>query len=144
MQPDTVPNPPAENAPAENAPVANAPGGAMPGVQVIAPNLPKLTKEQARSELITIGLITVGVLFVAAGLLAIVNRWRNRNDSEHCSPIMSLSSYREMYENGELTHNEYQKILAKLGKEIKDVTQLTEADAVGSDDENPPAENKPS
>lgn len=61
----------------------------------------------------------VGVLFFAAVVLLLLGRWRKRQERGD-DPAEILTNYREMYEAGELSEEEYAKIRARMAEKIKD------------------------
>lgn len=71
-----------------------------------------ITKEE-RLLLVTCAL--VGTLLFGAVVVARVDRWRKRqmaNDDQ--APALELGSFRSMYERGELSKEEYDRILQKI------------------------------
>jgi hypothetical protein len=62
--------------------------------------------------------ILVGVLFAGAIAIWLLDRWRKHNDCDD-SPSLSLTNYRAMFEAGEITQAEYDKILARMAPKIK-------------------------
>lgn len=65
-------------------------------------------------------LVFAGVLLVAAVIFMIFDRWRKRPTGETArEESFTLSSFKEMYENGELTEAEYEKIKAKWAAKMK-------------------------
>lgn len=70
--------------------------------------------------LVTVGSL-VGALFLGAIVFSLVDRWRKRDataTSERDS-IESLTSFRAMFDNGELTREEYDKILDRVAAKMK-------------------------
>jgi hypothetical protein len=61
----------------------------------------------------------VALLLVAAWVIARVRRWREEDDRATLSPGDELTRYRELYEQGELEEEEYQRIRALLGQRLK-------------------------
>ncbi|MGL4424349.1 MAG: hypothetical protein ACRCZF_27085 [Gemmataceae bacterium] len=61
----------------------------------------------------------VALLLVGAVVLTIMDRWRRQANRTGLSTTLQLSDYREMYENGELTLSEYEKIRDKMAMQIK-------------------------
>ena len=104
------------------------PTGQPPAIQVgqaevAAPPTPKggvaLPKKQADpTALIGPAAWLAFGLLVTALVLVVVDRWRKRQ-SRGGSSFGSLSEYRQMYEDGELTEAEYNKLRAKLAPKIK-------------------------
>lgn len=64
--------------------------------------------------------VFAGVLLLTAVLFMVFDRWRKRPTGESTlDTSMSLSSFRQMYENGELTEAEYQRIRDKMAAKMK-------------------------
>jgi hypothetical protein len=85
----------------------------------------------------------MATLLVGAFILSRVERWRKRQMSN--SPeadIQQLSSYRAMYERGELTKEEYDRIRRKEAHRLRDkVVPKTEMTA--AEGKEPPAQPLP-
>jgi hypothetical protein len=63
----------------------------------------------------------VATLFVGAFILSRIERWRKRQLSDsHTSDVEQFSSYRAMFENGELSKEEYDRIKAKEARRLRD------------------------
>lgn len=62
--------------------------------------------------------VLLGVILLAAFIIAAAGRYRRRGE-EGESIVLTLSDYRDMLENGEITEAEYEKIRARLGGVIK-------------------------
>jgi len=64
----------------------------------------------------------IGLLVLAAVVLHFVDRWRRQQtevaENRPTSPL-DLTSFREMYENGEITQSEYERIRDKLAARMK-------------------------
>jgi hypothetical protein len=59
-----------------------------------------------------------GVLLVAAAAIALFKRWRKRQEESTDSTFNQLTSYRSLYESGELSHEEYQRIRQRVVKKL--------------------------
>lgn len=74
-------------------------------------------------EFIVWSLVFAGVLMLAAVVFLVFDRWRKRPTGESARDVsLSLTSFKEMYENGELTEAEYERIKAKWAAKIKEKT----------------------
>ena len=62
--------------------------------------------------------ILIGVLLLAAVLFSMLQKWRKRQ-FESDNPVDQLTSYRALYESGELSQEEYDGIKRKLAERIK-------------------------
>jgi hypothetical protein len=70
-------------------------------------------------------LAMIGALLVGALVIAIVDRWRKRAASQDkLSPGQQLSQFRTMYEKGELSREEYERIRALLGGRLREDLHL--------------------
>jgi hypothetical protein len=70
-----------------------------------------LTKEE--NLLIAVGALT-GTLLFGALIISRVDRWRKRQMSDDETPATELGSFRSMYERGELSKEEYERILQRI------------------------------
>ena len=85
-----------------------------------------------------------GLLLLAALVISVVDRMRRRQSAGRAAGAsLSLSSFREMYENGEITQGEYEKIRAKMAARMKKDAGVKEPPAVGTTPPPPPAEPGP-
>lgn len=64
------------------------------------------------------GLLVV-VLLVGAVAILLVDRWRKKQNQSELSSTESLTHYREMYENGEITQGEYEVIRARVAEQMR-------------------------
>lgn len=64
-----------------------------------------------------------GVILVAAVVLGRVERWRKRQMGDVDDRPEHVGSFREMYERGELSKEEYDKVLRRVAEKAKDVTK---------------------
>ena len=63
--------------------------------------------------------LIIGALVLGSLIIYLADRWRKRPVQERLSANEQLSLYRELYERGELTQEEYDRIRAKLGKHLR-------------------------
>lgn len=68
---------------------------------------------------ITIGLLCL-VLVLGAVILAAVDRWRKRATVFEKESVEELSRLRDLFESGEITHSEYDRILGKMAGRVKE------------------------
>src|SRR5437764_9561845 len=68
--------------------------------------------------LLTAGLL-VAVLLAGAVALFFVDRWRKRQLADNQESAESLSSFRALYERGELTESEYRAVRDKMARKVK-------------------------
>src|SRR5262245_11457156 len=68
--------------------------------------------------LIATGLLA-GTLFVGAVAVALIDRWRKRMQHETYSKHEQLASFRMLYERGELSADESERVRAQLLNQLK-------------------------
>ena len=93
----------------------------MSGFLLFAEDPPPKRAEQALSSVefwIAIGLLTT-ILFAGAFLLLFIDRWRKRQFRTADESTESLTSFRAMYERGELSEEEYQRVRARVAAKVK-------------------------
>jgi Short C-terminal domain len=73
-------------------------------------------------EILTNALILVGLLLLGAIVIAFVGRWRRQSGSEnpYCpSASEQLAEYRSLYEEGVISQEEFERLRAMLGGQIR-------------------------
>ena len=81
---------------------------------LLAAEAPADAKGDANLRLLYTGLLLVGGLLVAAVLIAWAQRWARRMTGDSTSDS-GVGSFRESFERGELTEEEYKRILNRMG-----------------------------
>jgi hypothetical protein len=78
-------------------------------------------KDAIKSETlwITVGILLL-VLFVGIVILAWIDRWRKRSVPFEKGPVEEVTNFREMYESGEITQSEYERIRVKMAGRVKE------------------------
>jgi hypothetical protein len=121
MDPKTDPNPNAGPQPeTPQAPAAPEPAAApveVVGQPPAAPR-PRLDQSKARDEMLILSLWIALAVVVVGLVLAVLKYWFRTNVLSE-SPGNRLGSFREMLENGEITQEEYDRILAKMASKMK-------------------------
>jgi hypothetical protein len=69
-----------------------------------------------------VALITT--LLLGAVIFAWLDRWRKRGDRDRLTPTDQLTAFRQSYERGELSQEEYQRIRAKLAPKLRQQVNL--------------------
>ncbi len=87
-----------------------------------APAAPRPLLENSEF-LIACGLMAV-VLFGGAIVLSYFDRRRKRQEAAFQDSTAQLESYRELYENGEITESEYLKVRARVAGRIREEVHL--------------------
>lgn len=77
-----------------------------------------------RAPVLWTTLALVAVLMLAALVLAVVDRWRKRSRPDRLSPGEQLSHFRALYEKGELSREEYERIRTLLGGKLREELHL--------------------
>jgi hypothetical protein len=74
-----------------------------------------LTKEE---RLLLWVSVLVGVLLLGAFIIARVDRWRKRQMEAKDDEADHVTSFRELYENGELSKEEYDRVLRRVAERV--------------------------
>ena len=72
-----------------------------------------LSKEE---RLMLVSSILVGVLLLGAVVISRLDRWRRRQMDEFDDSAESAGSFRELYERGEITKGEYERVLQRVAE----------------------------
>ena len=83
-------------------------------VLVVAP-LFALTKQE---NLFLWSGVLIGVLLFGAWVISRLDRWRNRQMTDQDDSPGHVMSFREMYESGELSKEEYDRVLRRVADKI--------------------------
>jgi hypothetical protein len=82
-------------------------------------------------------LILIGIILIGALIIYVVDRWRKRSEPSRLSANEQLANFREMYEEGEISHKEFERIREKLAplvrQELNAATRAGETEEGGSD-----------
>ncbi len=92
----------------------------QPAAGAVVPQpLPPLggNKAQARQDLI-FNMILLGLAILGVAMIFTLLKYWTRRQTEDCDTT-SLGSFRDMYENGELSEDEYDQIRAKMATKLK-------------------------
>jgi len=74
----------------------------------------------SRMQILIPGLVLAGVILVGALIVMLVDRWRKSvAKQDTLSASDQLASYRILYEQGELSEEEFEQIRATLGGELR-------------------------
>ena len=65
------------------------------------------------------GLLLVGALLLGAILIALVGRWRKRSGPETLDASAQLAGFRSLYEQGALSQEEFDRLRALLGGQLR-------------------------
>jgi hypothetical protein len=65
------------------------------------------------------GLYLVGALLIGAAVIAMVNRWRRVPRSETVTASEQLTEFRTLYENGQMSREEFERVRTLLSTQIR-------------------------
>jgi hypothetical protein len=71
----------------------------------------------------------VATLLLGAVVFAWLDRWRKRGDRDTLTPVDQLTAFRQSYERGEMSQQEYERIRAKLAPKLRQQVNLPPAPA---------------
>lgn len=80
------------------------------------------TRDPLQSPEVIWGVVGLaGALFAGAGIIYAVDKWRKRAAQvvSEADEATALSSYREMFENGEITEAEYAELRRRVADKVK-------------------------
>jgi uncharacterized membrane protein len=95
------------------------------------------TLMESTEFLVTVALLMV-VLLGGAVVLHFANQWRKRREARATEDMETLTMYREMYENDEISEEEYQQIRERIAGRLKNLPEISSAKAVDSASPPPP------
>jgi hypothetical protein len=76
---------------------------------------------------LTYGIGLAVALLIGAAAIALVKRWRQRDAAVSLSPSDQLAEYRSLYEQGVMSKEEYDRLRALLGAQLRDVKPVPAA-----------------
>ena len=82
----------------------------------------------------------IATLLLGALIFAWLDRWRKRPDRDVVTPTDQLTAFRQSYDRGELSQEEYERIRAKLAPKVRAQVNLPPKPAKAPD---PPAGDTP-
>jgi hypothetical protein len=80
----------------------------------------------------------VVIILIAAAIVAAVKRWRDRPVPEGLTVSEQLSQFRTLYEEGELSAEEFAQIRTRLGAQLKQELEIPPGPGTGSTPPPPP------
>ncbi|HEY1375900.1 MAG TPA: SHOCT domain-containing protein [Gemmataceae bacterium] len=81
----------------------------------LPPRPPSLTDPQ----LLWATFALIATLLLGAVIFAWLDRWRKRADRDVLTPADELAAFRQSYDRGELSQEEYERIRAKLAPKVR-------------------------
>lgn len=86
----------------------------------------------------------VAVILVGAGIIELVKRWRKKPFQSKMSASEQLAHFRDSYEKGQISPEEFARIRALLNERIRQELEVTAATpGLGLEGKSPPAEPAP-
>ena len=104
---------------------------------------PLLAMTKQERLLVWIGILA-GVLVMSGVVLARIDRWRKRQMEERDDAPQHLGSFRTMFENGELSKEEYDRVLRKMAERVGAKPKPIPTPAQPPTSESPENEEPPS
>jgi hypothetical protein len=77
-----------------------------------------------RAPVLWTTLALVAALLIGALVIAVVDRWRKRSASDRLTPGQQLSQFRALYDKGEISREEFERIRALLGEQLREELQM--------------------
>jgi len=95
-------------------------------------------------RVLTVTALLSGSLLAGALIIAMVDRWRKRQ-TNFAQPHEQLASFRVLYERGEMSEEEYQRVRARLTPKLKPTPAAPSPTGAAPESrpENPPAAPPP-
>jgi hypothetical protein len=93
------------------------------------------------SQVLWAALPLIGALVVGAAVIYFVDRWRKKAERTHSPAEDELTSYRVLYERGEISQEEFDRLKALLGGRLRkelNLPQPVKPDEAKSAAEKPP------
>ena len=78
----------------------------------------KISKAVRDPKFLESSMILIGVLLLAAVLFSLLQKWRKRQ-FENRNPTDQLTSFRALYESGELSKEEYDQIKQRMANRVQ-------------------------
>jgi hypothetical protein len=105
----------------------------------LPPRPPSLTDPQ----LLWATFALIATLLLGAVIFAWLDRWRKRADRDVLTPADELAAFRQSYDRGELSQEEYERIRAKLAPKVRAQVNLPPKPVRGPEPTPPPESGAP-
>jgi hypothetical protein len=86
----------------------------------------------------------VAVILVGAGVIELVKRWRKRPFQSKMSASEQLAQFRESYEKGQISPEEFARIRELLNERIRQEMEIAAATPEAPPEPKPPQSDNPS
>lgn len=87
--------------------------------------------------------VLLGVLVLGGALISRLDRWRKRQMEHADDAPEHLGSFRAMYENGELSKEEYDRVLRKMAEQVGAKPKPVPSPSASPPSPEPPANEEP-
>jgi hypothetical protein len=114
-------------------------GGAMVALSWL---LAEETSER-RIRLILAAFAIVIIILIGAGVIEVVKRWRKRPYQSKISASEQLAQFRESFEKGQISQEEFERIRALLNERIRQEMEVPAAASATPQDEKPSPSDTP-
>ena len=98
---------------------------------------------EPRIRLILAAFAIVIIILVGAGVIEVVKRWRKRPYQSKISASEQLAQFRESFEKGQISQEEFERIRALLNERIRQEMEVPAAASATPQDEKPPPSDTP-
>jgi hypothetical protein len=93
-------------------------------------------------------LVLVGVILLGALVIYCLDRWRKRAQAPSLTANDQLANFRELYEQGDISHREFERIKGRLAPLLREQLNVPESKSAGETSPanpviNPPAPDNP-
>lgn len=125
----------------EEPPVVEQP---QPVAKQAQPQKPDIKDIWFRSDILWSSAAVIGVLLLAAVVIARLERWKRKQlADDEAGELAGVTSYRAMFESGELSREEYDRILKRVGQRAKgNVSPAPAPQQAPPKDSEPPLPNQ--
>jgi hypothetical protein len=100
----------------------------------------ELAPQNRLEELRPLWLALVAAILLGAMVIYLFDRWRKRSSAQRMPSGDQLTQFRVLYEQGELSRDEYERIRARLGQRIREEIEVPAPPAEGSPPDAPAGE----
>jgi hypothetical protein len=99
---------------------------------------------EPRTRLILGAFAIVVIILLGAGIIEVTKRWRKRPYQSKISASEQLAQFRESYEKGQISPQEFERIKALLNERIRQEMEVPAPTPASPLEQKPPAGDTPS
>ena len=99
---------------------------------------------EPRTRLILGAFAIVVIILIGAGIIEVTKRWRKRPYQSKISASEQLAQFRESYEKGQISPQEFERIKALLNERIRQEMEVPAPTPASPLEQKPPAGDTPS